>query len=229
MDDRSRAAIEEQLLELLDFPREDVDTEIKDWLPLQDKVARANLAIELIALAIMWWPTPLRLSDEVAGWPPSGICPHPLQHYAQDAINNILKAYAEPPFECHVDHLAASDGNNHVVIRVPGGHRVPIRSKKSGPSGSRLKADVYYVRRPGPESAPPQSGREWTSCFVAASRLSARSWSRASATSSTSSAPEGRSPRPSRRAHLRQPPCRRGADLVEPTGRPASWWFLSGR
>jgi len=162
VDDRSRAAIEEQLLELLDFPREDVDTEIKDWLPLQDKVARANLAIELIALANHGGGRLLfGYRDEVAGWPPSGICPHPLQHYAQDAINNILKAYAEPPFECHVDHLAASDGNNHVVIRVPGGHRVPIRSKKSGPSGSRLKVDVYYVRRPGPESAPPQSGREW--------------------------------------------------------------------
>jgi hypothetical protein len=161
-DDRSQPGVQEQLTELLDFPREDVDTEIKDWLPLQEKLARANLAIELIALANHGGGRVLfGYREDVSGWLPSGPCPHPLKHYAQDAINNIAKAYAEPPFECQVDHLASSAGNDHVVIRVPGGHRVPIRSKKDGPPGSRLRSDVYYTRRPGPESAPPQSGREW--------------------------------------------------------------------
>jgi len=36
-----------------------------------------------------------------------------------------------------------------------------IRSKRSGPDGSRLNVDTYYIRRPGAESAPPQSGRDW--------------------------------------------------------------------
>jgi predicted HTH transcriptional regulator len=36
---------------LLDFPREDMATEIKDWLNLGDSMVRAKLAKELIALA----------------------------------------------------------------------------------------------------------------------------------------------------------------------------------
>jgi hypothetical protein len=49
--DRSRAEMRQQLIELLDYPRDDLDTEIKDWLPLQERLVRANLAVALIALA----------------------------------------------------------------------------------------------------------------------------------------------------------------------------------
>jgi predicted HTH transcriptional regulator len=157
-----RAEIQRQLIELLDYPREDVDTEIKDWLPLQSKLSRADLARELIALANHGGGYVLfGFRDQDDGWPPSGPCPYPPQRYSQDAINSTVKAYAEPPFECLVDHLNSSAGNEHVVISVPGGHRVPIRSKRAGPDGSRLTVDTYYIRRPGAESAPPQSAREW--------------------------------------------------------------------
>jgi len=44
---------------------------------------------------------------------------------------------------------------------VPGEHRVPIRAKAGGPDNRHIKKDVYYIRRPGPESAPPQSAGEW--------------------------------------------------------------------
>jgi hypothetical protein len=160
--EESRAEVQRQLIELLDFPREDLGTEIKDWLPLHEKISQANLSIALIALANHGGGYILfGFREDTAGWSASGRCPHPQQHYAQDAINNILKAYAEPVFACDVHHIASSGRTAHVVVRVPGGHRVPIRSKKDGPPRSRLKADVYYIRRPGPESAPPGSGREW--------------------------------------------------------------------
>lgn len=51
MAEPSRADIQRQLVELLDYPREDVDTEIKDWLPLESRPAQADLVRELIALA----------------------------------------------------------------------------------------------------------------------------------------------------------------------------------
>jgi predicted HTH transcriptional regulator len=162
MAEPSRADIQRQLVELLDYPREDVDTEIKDWLPLESKPAQADLVRELIALANHGGGYLLfGFRDQDDGWPPSGPCPYPLKHYSQDAINNAIKTYAEPPFECPVDHLESSTGDVHVVVGVPGGYRVPIRSKRAGPDGSRLAVDTYYIRRPGAESAPPQSGREW--------------------------------------------------------------------
>lgn len=46
------------------------------------------------------------------------------------------------------------------MIEVPGGHVAPIRADRS-PQGSALKDHAYYIRRPGPESAPPETGGEW--------------------------------------------------------------------
>jgi hypothetical protein len=158
----SREEIQQQLGELLNFPREDMDTEIKDWLRLEEKRVRADLARELIALANHGGGyLVFGFADHDGEWLPSGPCPYAEIHYSPDAINGIVKAYAEPPFECLIDRVTSSAGNVHVIIRVPGGHRVPIRSRKAGPDGSRLAVDVYYIRRPGAESAPPQSSREW--------------------------------------------------------------------
>jgi len=146
---------------LLDFPLEDVGTEIKDWLDLSQKQERANLARELIALANHGGGYVLfGFSDTTAGWTPSGACPHDLKHYTSDEVNNILKAHAEPMFECFTHRVFSALGNEHVVVRVPGGHLVPLRSR-GGPARSRLTDHTYYVRRPGPESSPPQTGAEW--------------------------------------------------------------------
>ncbi len=91
---------------------------------------------------------------------PVGPCPHNLDRYSQGAINDIAKRHAEPVFECYVEHLQSSAGNPHVVIEVPGGHTAPIRAHRS-PQGSGLIDFTYCIHRPSPESAPPQSGREW--------------------------------------------------------------------
>jgi hypothetical protein len=150
-----------KLIQLLDYPREELGTEIKDWLDLAERSVRADLARELLALANHGGGYVLfGFIDQTTGWIPSGPCPYDLTKYSQDEINNILKKHAEPTFECGVHHLNSSSGTQHVIIEVPGGHRVPIRSK-GGPPGSRLVDHTYYIRRPGPESAPPQDGREW--------------------------------------------------------------------
>jgi predicted HTH transcriptional regulator len=154
-------ALQRELLSLLDYPNEDLATEIKDWLDLGDKVERANVARELIALANNDGGQLLfGFEDTPAGWEPSGACPFDLKLYSQDEVNNVLKRHAEPAFECSVVHLSSTAGTLHVIIRVPGGHTAPIRSR-GGPEGSRLTDHCYYIRRRGPESAPPDSGSEW--------------------------------------------------------------------
>src|SRR5690349_11716866 len=122
--------IERELLAVIDHPVEDLSTEIKDWLDLGQRTVRADLARELIALANHGGGYILfGFSEAVSGWPPSGPNPHDPKFYAQDEINNVLKAHAEPIFECYVHHLSSTAGNPHVVVRVPGGHTVPIRSR----------------------------------------------------------------------------------------------------
>ena len=153
--------LERELQALLDYPREDLATEIKEWLDLSERAKRGDLARELLALANHGGGyVLLGLDESKTGWTPSGACPFDLKYYSPDEINNILKAHAEPVFECYTYHIASSAGNAHVVIQVPGGHVVPIRSR-GGPAESRLSNHVYYIRRPGPESAPPQNGQEW--------------------------------------------------------------------
>jgi hypothetical protein len=152
---------ERSLRRLLDYPREDMGTEIKDWLDLSSKPIRAKFSKELIALANHGGGYVLfGFSEEPTGWKPSGPCPYDLKHYSQDDINDIVRRHAEPPFECYVHHMASSVGNQHVVIEIPGGHIAPIRSQRS-PQGSGLIDHTYYIRVPGPESAPPRSGHDW--------------------------------------------------------------------
>jgi hypothetical protein len=47
------------------------------------------------------------------------------------------------------------------IIVVPGGHKVPIKAKRSGPNGQVIQQHTCYIRRPGPQSEPPQTAQEW--------------------------------------------------------------------
>jgi len=128
--------IQREIVALLDHPREDLNTEIKDWLDLADKGARANLARELLALANHGGGYVLfGFKETTTGWSASGACPHELAHYSQDEVNNILKAHAEPVFECYTYHLQSGVGDDHVVIQVPGdrpGERTARQCKRVG-------------------------------------------------------------------------------------------------
>jgi transcriptional regulator with XRE-family HTH domain len=160
-----------QLRQLVDSPREDLAIEIKDWLDLSDRVVQGDLARELIGLANHGGGFLLfGFSDAAGGWTPSGVCPYDRGLYSQDRINGIVERHADPQFHCDVHSVTSITGDEHVVIRVPGDHRVPIRAKRA-PEGSRLSNEVYYVRRPGPQTAPASSAQEWDDllrrCLVA--------------------------------------------------------------
>ena len=134
-------------------PEETLEVEYKDWLDLSTKPHKAKLAKELIALANHGG------GHVVLGFNDATMAPttRPAQcpSITADTINGIVAAYADPPFHCRVAEV-----RRHVIISVPAGAKVPIRSKK-GSEHDEILADRYYIRRPGPNSEPPRSGLEW--------------------------------------------------------------------
>jgi hypothetical protein len=165
-------AHEQHLRELVAFPREDLNIELKGWLSPSDETDRANVAKALLALANTGGGYLLIGFDEHEdGWaaaPNEGS-----DDFSQDVINEIVARYADPPFHCAVYHVAGEPGAAaHPVIVVPGNHRVPIRAKSEDPGRKHVKVHAYYIRRPGPSSEQPQSPQEWNDllrrCMLAA-------------------------------------------------------------
>jgi hypothetical protein len=153
----------DELQELLRFPREDLDVELKQWMDIQDKNVQAKFAKELLALRNHGGGY-LVIGFKDGNPPvPDPERPASLDHYSTDVFNNIIKRYAEPSFHCTVRLVAHPlTGEPYPVIVVPGGAKVPVRCKGDSPDGGKsIKLDTYYVRRPGPESSPPQSGTDW--------------------------------------------------------------------
>jgi len=152
-----------RLRDHLDHPRESLECEYKTWLDLNQEEDRADLAQAALAMANHGGGVIVIGYQEANGkWQPSVSRPASLASYGQDPINNIVHAYADPPFHCEVHFVAATTTTEeHPVIVVPGGHRVPIRAKKDGPDDRHVQQNAYYIRRPRPRSERPKSGREW--------------------------------------------------------------------
>lgn len=153
----------EELQELIRAPREDLAIELKCWMDIDDKVVQAKIAKELLALRNHGGGYLVIGFHDKHPPVPDENRPETLEGFCTDAINNIIKRYAEPSFHS-VSHVVAHPitGETHPVISVPGGAKSPVRCKSDSPdNGKSAKVDTYYIRRPGPESAPPQSGAEW--------------------------------------------------------------------
>jgi len=152
-----------RLQDLLSRAHEELDTELKGWLDLSSEMHKANLAQAILALAnhgggfIL-----LGFAKANGAWAPAEPRPSDLNMYSQDSINAVVQRYADPPFHCNVYHVPhPQTGQPFPIVVVPGGHRAPIRSKRDGPNQEHVQRNTYYIRRPGPQSAPPQSGQEW--------------------------------------------------------------------
>lgn len=152
-----------RLERLLGAPQESLEIELKGWLDLDTREAQADLAKALIALANSGGGfVVIGFAEDAGSVAPAPHRPPSLELYSQDRIGGIVERYAEPSFHCETRHVrGASDGELYPVIVVPGDHRVPIRAKRSGPEGRHLQEHTYYIRRPGPKSEAPQTGREW--------------------------------------------------------------------
>jgi len=155
-------------------PQEQLDVELKQWLDLSDNNDRANLAQAILAMANHGGGTVLLGYEERDGkWAECSSAPANPKNYDQDTVSGIVQKFADPAFQCAVYSVEA-DGLRHAhpAIVVPGGHRAPVRARRSGPDGKHVTENAYYIRRPGPESAVPRTAAEWNSliqrCVLAA-------------------------------------------------------------
>lgn len=151
-----------QLKELLAVPREDLDIELNGWLNLSDQEHKADLAKALLALANHGGGyLVLGFKEENGAWAPAEGGPSDFVKI-QDDVNGIVKSFAEPPFHCDVFlEQHPKTGHVHPVISVPSIQRVPVRSKKDGPDRKHITVNQYYIRAPGPQSRPIETGQEW--------------------------------------------------------------------
>jgi hypothetical protein len=154
-----------RLLELLRNPAEDLTFEIKEWLDLTQNVHKAKLAQAMIALANHGGGAVLiGYAEQTNGtFNPADPRPLDLSGYTSDVVNEISRAYLNPPVHCEVRHVAHPvSGLSFPVINLPGTHSIPIMARRGGPQGqSSLQAGRVYIRRVGPTSEEPQSPEEW--------------------------------------------------------------------
>ena len=147
---------------LLTEPLENLAVEYKSWLDLQDQEKKGLLAKAVIALANEGGGhLVIGFSDDE---PELVAVPRPqcIPDYDQDTINNIVKKFALPHIHCNLFHVINPLTKLlHPVIVVPGGHCVPVMSRSGTPKGS-ISAHICYIRKPGPESAPPLTEGEWS-------------------------------------------------------------------
>ncbi len=88
--------IERRLQDLLAYPRESLDTELKSWLDLSKETDKANLAQAMIAISNHGGGYIIIGFAESSGqWIPSEPRPANLDIYNQDIVNGIVQAYAE--------------------------------------------------------------------------------------------------------------------------------------
>ena len=152
------------LKDLVDYPVENLGVELKEWVDLSDNVVRAKIARHVAALA-----------NHGGGYIVIGFCddgtvagkrPADLGPYNRDTFAAIVKKYLSPHFHCDVTAVPASSDELYPIVRVPSHRSAPICAKASGPHDKNNKPQgivqgTYYLRLPGPESAPITTHDQW--------------------------------------------------------------------
>lgn len=153
----------ERLADLLVDPRESLDFEVKNWLDLKDSNDdKATFAKAILALANHGGGFLTLGLEEVEGvLVEADGRPISFDRYSQDLINGIVQNYCDPAFHCAVHIVQNPEGANFPIVLVPGGHRVPVRARRSGPNGNTVQNNAIYMRKPGPRSEAPQTTQEW--------------------------------------------------------------------
>jgi hypothetical protein len=78
----------------------------------------------------------------------------------QDGANAAVRRYADPEFHVEVYRITHLEtGIEHVVVSVPGGHTIPVMSKRD--CEGVIAQNRCYIRKPGPRSEEPQTQEEW--------------------------------------------------------------------
>ncbi len=156
--------MESDLQDLIAVPRETLEIELKPWLDLDETAVRAKIARHLAALANHGGGYLIfGFNDDLSH---DQNRPDSLKNYNRDVFTGIVRRYLTPTFQCEVAIVPDKNGEQFPIIRVPGHGSVPIVAKADGPNDNKgriqgIKAGTYYIRKPGPESAPIRGGEEW--------------------------------------------------------------------
>lgn len=156
--------LREDYKDLVNSPNETPAVEYKSWLDLSDNEARADVARHIAAIA-NYGGGMIVFGFNDAGLTYAGPNPHTVPPINRDTISGIVRKYLEPTFHCDVEHVQSTAGNIHPIVVIPSHGAIPICARASGPQvGTRIKGieiGTYYVRKPGPESAPVVNAAEW--------------------------------------------------------------------
>ena len=153
----------EDLKDLVENPRENLEIELKEWLDIGKREAQAKLARHICALAncgggyIVFGFTDDRAPQDA---------PEDLSVYNRDTFSSITKKYLVPAPQCDVFLVISSEGRTHAIVWVPSISETPICAKADGPQDDRgrpvgINIGVHYVRAVGPESAPINHPEKW--------------------------------------------------------------------
>jgi len=155
--------VQAELIGLLASPNESLTIEYKSWLPLSEKQGCAALAKAAIALANHGGGMVvlgMRENKVEEGAIRSQPRPEGVRPYRQDDVNAAINRYADPPLHCELSFAEHPEtAVQHAFVRVPGGHRVPIMSKRD--YSGVIAAQRCYIRKPGPRSEEPHTAEEW--------------------------------------------------------------------
>ena len=149
------------LASFVEMPRENLSVEYKSWLNLKENRAQATLVKATIAIANHGG------GHIVLGFEESGnnkilaSIPKPVEcaDITQDDINSVIQKFVTSDFHCEVHFISHQEtGVKHPIIRVPGGQKEPVMSKRDGEG---LLKHRCYIRKPGPKSEEPKTSEEW--------------------------------------------------------------------
>lgn len=157
-------ATQEQIEGYVAFPSETMTVEHKRWLDLNDREGRATLAKAAMALANSGGGVIVvgfRENVEAGRLLESEERPANIRRYGSDDVNNAVKRYAKPSFHCEIGYAVhPATGVEHVVVSVPGDHRVPVMVASD--CVGVIAQNKVYIRKPGPESAEITTPEEWS-------------------------------------------------------------------
>ncbi len=152
------------LLPLITEPREDLAVEYKAWLDLGEENGKAALAKACMALANHGGGFLVLGFDEDGDSLNSVAKPAEVGEITQDAVNSIVRRYADPPFHCQLRLISHPETSvAHPIVSVPSDQSVPVICKRD--CHGTLQQHRCYVRKPGPISEEPKTAEEWRILF----------------------------------------------------------------
>jgi hypothetical protein len=160
---------DQDLIDLVNAPKETLTVEIKSNLDLENDLDRANLARHIAALANYGGGfIAFGFGNDMRPAPLSGDIE---KAFHPDRVSSIAHKYLEPTVLCDVVIVQSTTGQRHPVIRVPSHGTTPVCAKADGPQDAKgrvqgIMSGRYYIRavgNSGPESAVLTRPEQWHS------------------------------------------------------------------